>query len=28
VVVNRLANSVSIIRVKNKEGNDVSNKLA
>jgi len=28
VVVNRLANSVSIIQVKNKEGNDVSNKLA
>ena len=28
VVVNRLANSVSIIQVKNKKGSDVSNKLA
>jgi YVTN family beta-propeller protein len=28
VVVNRLANSVSIIQVKDKNGNDVSNKLA
>jgi YVTN family beta-propeller protein len=28
VVVNREANSVSIIRVKNNQGNDVANKLA
>ena len=28
VVVNREANSVSIIQVKNKNGNDVSNKIA